>query len=222
MRSRCGSSRARGAGRRPPATPAPARRAATSCASPTTTAWPGPLWAQRLAAACAEGGAAAGTTVADPLAGRAAAASQLITRTLQDASLDGELLGFAPTCNLACRAEVARALPFDERFPLAAGEDRDWCARLAAAGMVLRYVPEAVVEHRPRMGLAGLVRQQARYGRGAVRFRSAGEGRRLSGRTFYGHLAREAVAAGPAVAALVVVAQVAVVAGAASEVARRG
>ncbi len=184
---------------------------------------PGALWAQRLGAACAECGAAAGTTVADPLAGRAAAASQLITRTLQEASLHGGLLGFAPTCNLACGAEVARALPFDESFPLAAGEDRDWCARLAAAGVKLRFVPDAIVEHRPRMGLAGLVRQQARYGRGAVRFRSAGEGRRLSGRAFYGRLAREAAKGGPAVAALVVVAQVAVAAGAAREVVpRRG
>ncbi len=182
---------------------------------------PEPLWAHRLAAACAGGGAAAGTTVADPLAGRAAAASQLITRTLQVASLDGGLLGFAPSCNLACHAEVARALPFDERFPLAAGEDRDWCARLAAAGEPLRFVPEAVVEHRPELGLGGLVRQQARYGRGAVTFRSSGEGRRLSGAAFYRRLAREAAKAGPAVAAMVAVAQIAGAAGAAREAASR-
>ena len=180
---------------------------------------PGPLWAQRLATACGASEAAAGTTVAGPQAGRAAAASQLITRTLQVVSLQGDRLGFAPTCNLACRADIARALPFDERFPLAAGEDRDWCARLTDTGAHLQFVPEAVVEHLPPIGLAGLARQQARYGRGAVRFRSAGEGRRLSGRTFYRRLARDAVAAGPAVAALVVVAQVAVAAGAAREAA---
>jgi len=180
---------------------------------------PGPLWAQRLVDACVDGAAAAGTTVADAAAGRAAAASQLITRTLQDASLHGGLLGFAPTCNLACHADVARALPFDERFPLAAGEDRDWCARLGAAGIPLRFVPDAIVEHRPELGFAGLVHQQSRYGRGAVAFRSAEGERRLSGRAFYERLAREAAKAGPAVAALVVVAQVAGAAGAARELA---
>lgn len=176
-----------------------------------------PRWAELLAAACRTGGAAAGTTTADPVAGRAAAASQLVTRTLQLASLDRGTLRFAPTCNLACHAELARALPFDESFALAAGEDRDWCARLVAAGEPLRYVPQAVVEHRPQMGLIGLVRQQARYGRGAVRFRGAGEGRRLSGRAFYARLAREAAAAGPAVATMTLVAQIAVAAGVARE-----
>jgi len=191
---------------------------------------PRPRWAQDLSAACPAGGAAAGTTLADPAAGRAAAASQLITHALQMASLlpagpgaerGAPRLGFAPTCNLACRADVARALPFDEAFPLAAGEDRDWCSRLRAAGVELRFVPEAVVEHHPCMGPLGLVRQQVRYGRGAVRYRAAAGGRRLSGRAFYLRLARDAVRAGPAVAALVVAAQAAVAAGGALEATRR-
>jgi len=181
---------------------------------------PAARWAEQLARACAHGGAAAGTTVADPLAGRAAAASQLITHTLQIASLRGGELGFAPACNLACNVMILRELAFDESFPLAAGEDRDWCSRLSQEGVALRFVPEAVVEHRPRMGLTGLVRQQVRYGRGAVRFRAAGEAR-LSGRAFYGRLAREAAHAGPAVAALVAIAQLAGAAGAAAEVAGR-
>ena len=113
-----------------------------------------------------------------------------------------------------------RELPFDESFALAAGEDRDWCARLAAAGVALRFVPEACVEHRPSMGIAGLLRQQVRYGRGAVHFRAAGENRRLSGFAFYRLLAREAVRAGPRVAALVALAQVAVAVGALLETRR--
>ena len=76
-----------------------------------------------------------------------------------------------------------------------------------------------MVEHRPELGLVGLLRQQARYGRGAVRFRGAGEGRTLSGRRFYGRLVREAAHAGPAIAALVAIAQVAVAAGAIRELA---
>jgi glycosyltransferase involved in cell wall biosynthesis len=189
---------------------------------------PGAEWAQRLAAACATSGAAAGTTRADDEAGTAAAASQLITHVLTVTSLDGArgVLRFAPTCNLACDAALARRLPFDPSFPHAAGEDRDWCARLAQAGVALRFVPDAVVLHRPQLGMAGLLRQQLRYGRGAVRFRSGCGTRRLAGPAFYRRLAREATRAGAAVAALTILAQAAVVAGVAQELAvgllRRG
>ena len=179
------SSRAAGAARRRRATLGCARHAATSSASPTTTALPSRDWARRLAAACADGGAAAGTTVADSAAGPAAAAAQLLTNTLMlsTRSANGATLGFAPTCNLACHAATLRTLPFDEAFSLAAGEDRDWCARLVAGGGLLRHVPEAIVVHHPQLGLGGLVRQQLRYGRGAVGFRAAGGA--LAGGGFY-------------------------------------
>ena len=176
---------------------------------------PAPGWAQRLAAVCAGGGAAAGATVADPAAGPAAAAAQLLTNTLMLSTRGaaGTTLGFAPTCNLACHAATLRALPFDEAFRLAAGEDRDWCARLIATGGVLHHVPAATVVHCPRLGLDGLVRQQLRYGRGAVGFRAAGG--TLAGGGFYRRLARATVSAGPRVAGCVVLAQAAVAAGAA-------
>ncbi|MDP1846422.1 MAG: glycosyltransferase, partial [Solirubrobacteraceae bacterium] len=179
---------------------------------------PAPDWAQRLATACADGGAAAGPTLADPAAGAAAAAAQLLTNTLMLSTLtpaaDGSAtLRFAPTCNLACPAATLRAVPFDEAFPLAAGEDRDWCARLVAGGRVLHHVPGAAVVHRPALGVRGLVRQQVRYGRGAVGFRDAGGA--LAGGAFYRRLARATAAAGPRTAACVVLAQAAVAAGAA-------
>jgi glycosyltransferase involved in cell wall biosynthesis len=185
---------------------------------------PEPGWAERLAHACRDGAAAAGTTVADPSAGRSAAAAQLLTHVLQVSSLDPSTggLGFAPTCNVGCSAAVAREVAFDASFPGAAGEDRDWCARLAQAGAALRFVPEAVVVHRPELGVRGLVRQQSRYGGGAVRFRAAvGDDRRLAGRDFYGRLVREAVAEGVPVMALVALAQAAVAAGAVGELVRR-
>jgi glycosyltransferase involved in cell wall biosynthesis len=184
---------------------------------------PQPDWAQRLAAACGTSEAAAGTTRADETAGSAAVASQLITHVLTVASHDGSrrALGFAPTCNLACAAPLARRLPFDPSFPHAAGEDRDWCARLAQSGVSLRFVPDAVVVHRPQLGISGLLRQQLRYGRAAVTFRTAGGERQLAGRAFYRRLAREATRAGTDVAALTVLAQAAVSAGAALELVRR-
>jgi glycosyltransferase involved in cell wall biosynthesis len=178
---------------------------------------PGPNWAQRLADACAGGGAAAGTTIADPAAGTAAAAAQLLTNTLMASSRDdaGGGLRFAPTCNLACDASLFARLPFDEAFALAAGEDRDWCERLVASGGVLRHVPGAVVVHRPQLGVGGLVRQQLRYGRGAVGFRAAGGS--PAGVDFYRALARRSARAGAGTAALVALAQAAVAAGVAQQ-----
>jgi glycosyltransferase involved in cell wall biosynthesis len=178
---------------------------------------PGPGWAQRLADACAQAGAAAGTTIADPAAGTAAAAAQVLTNTLMATSLDAATGGlrFAPTCNLACRAETFAGLAFDESFALAAGEDRDWCARLVASGALLRHVPDAVVVHRPQLGVRGLVRQQLRYGRGAVGFRAAGGS--LAGAGFYRELARASARVGAPTAALVALALGAVAAGAARE-----
>lgn len=180
---------------------------------------PAPGWAHRLAAACADGGAAAGPTLADPAAGAAAAAAQLLTNTLMlstraPAAGGGTALRFAPTCNLACHADTLRAVPFDESFPLAAGEDRDWCARLVASGRLLHHVPDAAVVHRPELGPRGLVRQGLRYGRGAVGFRDSGGA--LAGAAFYRRLARATVAAGPRTAACVALAQAAVAAGAVS------
>jgi len=178
---------------------------------------PGPTWAQRLADACAGGGAAAGTTIADPAAGASAAAAQLLTSTLMATSRDAATGGlrFAPTCNLAGDAGTVAALPFDESFALAAGEDRDWCARLVEGGTLLRHAPGAVVVHRPQLGVGGLLRQQLRYGRGAVGFRDAGGS--LAGAGFYRDLARASARAGVSTAALLALAQAAVAAGAAHE-----
>lgn len=178
---------------------------------------PGPAWAQRLADACAHGGAAAGTTIADPAAGAAAAAAQLLTNTLMATSRDAATGGlrFAPACNFACHTGAFAQLPFDESFALAAGEDRDWCARLVASGALLRHVPDAVVVHRPQLGVRGLVRQQLRYGRGAVSFRDAGGA--PAGTGFYRDLARASACAGARTAALVALAQAAVATGVACE-----
>ena len=168
-------------------------------------------WVASLAPACREGGAAAGTTAnADP-EDPFAAASQLLTSALQTASLrpDGTLR-FAPTSNLAVDRALALRLPFDESFPAAAGEDRDWCARAAGAGAAPRYVPAAVVRHRQQLaGLRGLWRQQVRYGRGAavLRTRAAGE---LAGPRLRLRLLRAGFAEGPRVGALAALAQLAV------------
>jgi len=72
------------------------------------------------------------------------------------------------TNNLGCRRSLLLEVPFDERFRSAAGEDRDWCVRVARAGARLVRDPAATVEHRARLGARSFFAQQLRYGR-AVR-----------------------------------------------------
>ena len=177
---------------------------------------PGPGWVGALAAAL-DGGAdaVAGPTRNGRPALAVAAASQAVTNHLTDASADGAgHVGFAPTSNVAARREVLARLPFDEDYPLAAGEDRDWCARLGAAGIALAWVPDAWVDHHQDLDLVRFWRQQERYGRGAHRVHAAAApGRRLQPPSFYWELLRRGAAEGWRPGALVVVAQVATATG---------
>jgi glycosyltransferase involved in cell wall biosynthesis len=180
---------------------------------------PGAGWAETLARAAAAAGAAAGRTVAPPGAPPAVRASQAIVTGLTMASLDpaSGRLAFAPSCNLALAREALERLPFDESFPDAAGEDRDWSARASGAGLGPVYVPEAAVVHRQELGPRGFARQQYRYGRGAARYRAAAEGRGLGAPSFYAGLLRRGFEEGAAVGGLVLGAQVATAAGVVAE-----
>jgi hypothetical protein len=146
-----------------------------------------------------------------------AAAAQAVTNHLAEATMDPVTgrLQFAPTSNLGCRADVCRRLPFDEGYPLAAGEDRDWCARLARAGDVLVHEPTAVVHHHQELTLRTFWRQQVRYGRGAYRFhRGQGTLRRPASAGFYASMVRRGAAEGGVrAAALVCLAQAATAVG---------
>jgi GT2 family glycosyltransferase len=130
--------------------------------------------------------------------------------------------GFAVTANLAARRELLERLPFDESFPAAAGEDRDWGERAARAGAEARFIPSAIVLHRSGMGVFEFLRQQYRYGRGATRYRQAATNRHLGSPAFYFGLLRAAFRAGLAPGLLVTVAQVATFAGAISRDRKNG
>jgi glycosyltransferase involved in cell wall biosynthesis len=176
---------------------------------------PEPAWAELLVARLAAGAdAAAGRTVpADPRDALAVAAETIAGYLAECArSADGST-AFAPSNNLACRAEVARAVPFDERFARQGGEDRDWCARLVGAGHRFVAAPEAVVRHRPRLTPSGYVRQQARYGGASSRYRRLNGAPPAERPGFYAGLLRRGFEHGAAVGSLVVVAQGAAVAG---------
>lgn len=173
---------------------------------------PGPGWLAALVDAVAAGApAVAGPTRNGRPDDAFATASQLITNHLSDRSRLGDA-PFAPTSNLAVRGDVLAAVPFDESFPLAAGEDREWCDRLAAAGHRLAWEPEAWVEHHQELSARGFWDQQVRYGRGAAHLRRLG-GHRRQASAFYAGLLRRGLAEGAGVAGLVLVAQAATAVG---------
>jgi GT2 family glycosyltransferase len=60
---------------------------------------------------------------------------------------------------------------FDLRFPLAGGEDREFCARYHHAGCPLVYADDAVVAHYHSFTLRRFLRQHYNYGRGACCYR---------------------------------------------------
>ncbi len=162
-------------------------------------------WLAALEGCLRQGAAvAAGPTICDE--GVLGRASQLITSELveRDRLGDGSPC-FVPSCNLAITAATARAFPFDESFPTAAGEDRDWCERVLAGDLRIAWSDSAVVVHRPGLDARGFVRQQVRYGRGA---RQLGRSRTVgSSPSFQLRLLRRGLAAGPRIGLAVAGAQ---------------
>ncbi len=175
---------------------------------------PRPDWVERLVESLTQGAdAAAGATLSR--GGALAEASELVAHAPAAAHPRGESdLAFAPSNNLACTKTVFETMLFDESYPDAAGEDRDWCERLTAAGYVLRFQPEACVAHHQELTFRRFLRQQIRYGQGAFRFRRrGGERRPFEPAAFYTALVRGAFARSFTVGLLVCVAQAATAAG---------
>jgi GT2 family glycosyltransferase len=171
-------------------------------------------WAERLVEALQRGAdAAAGTTMSG--GGALADASEIAAHAPAAVRVgDGDGLPFAPSNNLACTRTVFDAIQFDESYPGAAGEDREWCARLRSAGYVLCPEPTARVVHHQELTLRRFLRQQFGYGSGAYRFRrSGGERRRLEPPSFYTALLRTGFRHSFGAGALVTVAQLATAAG---------
>jgi GT2 family glycosyltransferase len=132
---------------------------------------------------------------------------------------------FFPSNNLALPRATFEAIGgFDVRFPLAAGEDRDLCAKCRQIGAPVIRAPDAVVEHRHALDLATFLRQHFNYGRGASVYRRLSAARdpadsRLERLRFYVDLVREPFRARPPargrlrIAALLLASQVATAAG---------
>lgn len=178
---------------------------------------PEPEWAAALARAIIRGADAVGGRTVNPEPDdRLAEASQHIANYLGEHS---RAVGtpFAASNNLGCRADAFAALPFDETYPLAAGEDRAWCERWAARGLGLEYEPDALVQHRQQLTPRSFWRQHVRYGRGAYRFGRERGGALPSPPSLYPRLLATAIRHGPGVGALVAAAQAATASGYAAE-----
>jgi len=78
---------------------------------------------------------------------------------------------FLTTNNLAMPADLFRSVyGFDSTFPLAAGEDREFCERWLQHGYRMTYAPEALVYHTHVFNFCTFWRKHFTYGRGAYQY----------------------------------------------------
>ena len=120
-----------------------------------------------------------------------AATTQLLVDFLyaHSTSSSGQPRFFASN-NIAVSAENFLQLRgFDDSFPLAAGEDREFCHRWQHSGKAIQLVPEAIIHHSHNLRLTTFFRQHTHYGRGAFHFHrklsSAQSVRRIERFSFY-------------------------------------
>ena len=132
-----------------------------------------------------------GGIVNHPEDGILGVSSQLLVSFLyQYAASHPSNLAFFCSNNLAFpQRDLLNIGGFEERFPLAAAEDRDVCARWARHGQ-MHFVPDALVQHRQQLNVASFWAQHYRYGRGAAHFwklrhEQGDAGRRLASLGFY-------------------------------------
>lgn len=139
---------------------------------------------------------------------------------------------FFRTNNMALAADLFRKVGgFDATIPSATAEDKEFCDRWVAHGLALRPVPAAVVRHAHDLSRGGFLRQHFDYGRGILAFRlirrerSAGpfvpEPARFYLELVTSPLRRPRRAGALRLSSLLVVAQLATLAGALRELASR-
>lgn len=138
---------------------------------------------------------------------------------------------FFTTNNIALRTDLFRSQGgFSTTIPGNTAEDKEFCDRWRAAGLPLAHTPEAIVRHSHNLTLRKFLRQHFNYGRGILAFRLMRrdrEHRKLvpEPSTFYFDLVTSPMRAKASghrfrAAALIAVAQVATMAGAALQAAR--
>ena len=168
-------------------------------------------WAARLVEAVLAGAdAVSGQTVSVPPDHPFTGVARAVGESLREAP--SGTVAFAASGNMACRADVFRAIPFDERYAFAC-EDRDWSVRLTAGGYRLVREPGALSFHNNPETLDRFLRRHVRYGEGAYLFRQLHSKGRPGPPRFYARLIRRGFREGLVVGVLVVLSQVAVAVG---------
>jgi glycosyltransferase involved in cell wall biosynthesis len=99
-------------------------------------------------------------------------ASQLLLDYLYEYyNADSEQAKFFASNNFALSTEAFHQVgKFDTTFPLAAGEDREFCDRWLHQGKKMVTVENAQIYHAHKLTLRGFWRQHSNYGRGAFHF----------------------------------------------------
>lgn len=187
---------------------------------------PAPDWLEKLAVRLADApdAVAGGCTVNLLKDNLFATASQSLLSYLYEYFSDNRgVPWFLASCNFALAASTFHSVGgFDPSYPTAAAEDRDICDRLRLHGYSMVYAPDAVVYHEHALDLRKFWSQHFGYGRGACRFwrahrdRSGGKIRIEPPAFYWGMLMyplRHRSRASLAVAALLLVSQVANLAG---------
>jgi GT2 family glycosyltransferase len=115
-----------------------------------------------------------GTTVNGLTADFFASTSQLIVDLVYEHfNADPDHGYFLASNNILCsRAGFQEVGGFDESFPRAGAEDRDFCDRWRMWGWPIAWRPEARVEHRHGQSFRQFVDLYIRYGRGAYRYQA--------------------------------------------------
>ena len=135
---------------------------------------PAPDWLNRLEQSLSTSpGSLIGGRVVNALEqGLCSAASQQLIDFLYKTYTRNGRPRFFSSNNFALSRDGFRDLSgFDESFPLAAAEDREFCARWSHGGRSMVYTAAAVVRHFHALSIAGFLQQHFRYGRGAHLFR---------------------------------------------------
>ncbi len=135
---------------------------------------PHPDWLRALAKHCTRNSVhlIGGSTINSLSRNLFSSASQeLVSYLYQYYNGQNRSMAFFASNNMLLPARYFREIGgFNTSFPLAAGEDREFCDRWQHNGFHTIYAPEAVVQHTHAMTLGSFCRQHSNYGRGAFYF----------------------------------------------------